>query len=79
MDALEERKWTLIALDNEGLPIGAVAINNGRDISMLRRAINSGAPFPAALAADAQPLRLTRIAQNPRPWQKLIENLFPRQ
>ncbi len=53
--AVEERKWTLIALDKAGLPVGAVAVNNGRDISMLRRAINTGAPLPTALAADASP------------------------
>jgi NADPH-dependent 2,4-dienoyl-CoA reductase/sulfur reductase-like enzyme len=49
-------KWTLIALDEEGLPIGAAAVNNGRDISMLRRAINARAGVPTALANDCRPL-----------------------
>jgi anthranilate 1,2-dioxygenase ferredoxin reductase component len=52
---LDEKKWTLIALDAEGLPVGAVAINNGRDISMLRRAIHDGTAVPSALAAECRP------------------------
>jgi NADPH-dependent 2,4-dienoyl-CoA reductase/sulfur reductase-like enzyme len=45
-------KWTLIALDDAGLPLGGVAINNGRDISMLRRAIVNGTPIPDVLASE---------------------------
>ncbi len=49
------RKWTLIALDGSGLPIGGVAINNGRDISVLRRAIVNGTELPDTLVSDAIP------------------------
>jgi NADPH-dependent 2,4-dienoyl-CoA reductase/sulfur reductase-like enzyme len=49
-----EKKWTLIALDEEERPIGAVAANNGRDISMLRRTMAAGGPLPAALLADSR-------------------------
>ncbi|MDJ0389176.1 FAD-dependent oxidoreductase [Roseomonas sp. E05] len=46
------RKWTLVALDEAGRPVGAVAVNNGRDIGMLRQAIRAGQPVPRALLAD---------------------------
>jgi NADPH-dependent 2,4-dienoyl-CoA reductase/sulfur reductase-like enzyme len=34
------RRWTWIALDEYDRPLQAVAVNNGRDISLLRRAIS---------------------------------------
>ncbi|CAJ0737256.1 Anthranilate 1,2-dioxygenase system ferredoxin--NAD(+) reductase component [Ralstonia mannitolilytica] len=34
------RRWTWIALDEYDRPLHAVAVNNGRDISMLRRAMS---------------------------------------
>jgi NADPH-dependent 2,4-dienoyl-CoA reductase/sulfur reductase-like enzyme len=56
---IEDKKWTMVALDADGRPVGAVAVNNGRDISMLRRAMASGAPLPGALAAICRPLSAT--------------------
>lgn len=35
------RRWTWIALDEYDRPLSAVAVNNGRDISMLRRALST--------------------------------------
>lgn len=52
---LDQRKWSLIALDRQGLPVGVVAANNGRHISMLRRPITNGTPVPSALASECQP------------------------
>lgn len=39
--------WSLIGLDAEGLPVSGVAMNAGRDVSVLRRAITRGTPLPA--------------------------------
>ncbi|MFH5926888.1 NAD(P)/FAD-dependent oxidoreductase [Roseomonas xinghualingensis] len=45
-------RWTLVSMDEEGRPVGAVAVNNGRDIGMLRKAIRAGQPVPRAVLAD---------------------------
>jgi NADPH-dependent 2,4-dienoyl-CoA reductase/sulfur reductase-like enzyme len=60
-------RWTLVSLDAEGRPVGAVAVNNGRDIGMLRKAIRAGQPVPRAVLADpsarlpAAPVRETAL------------------
>lgn len=41
-----DRSWTLVGFDAEARPIGAVAMNAGRDISVLRRAMERGEPLP---------------------------------
>jgi 3-phenylpropionate/trans-cinnamate dioxygenase ferredoxin reductase subunit/anthranilate 1,2-dioxygenase ferredoxin reductase subunit len=41
--------WTLVALDSHGAIVGAVAANRGRDISMLKRAIQARGPIPSAM------------------------------
>jgi len=46
-------RWTLIGLDGNDRPVGAVAVNNGRDISQLRRAMSAGQEVPPALLRDA--------------------------
>lgn len=40
------RAWTFVSLDSEERPVGAVAVNNGRDISMLRRIMEKGGRLP---------------------------------
>lgn len=37
---LASDRWTLVSVDAGGRPLGAVAVNNGRDISMIRRALS---------------------------------------
>ena len=40
--SIESDQWTMVAVDARDRPLGAVAVNNGRDISMLRRALTAG-------------------------------------
>ncbi len=47
--------WTLVGLDADGRPVSGVAVNAGRDVSLLRRAIGRGTPLPADFLADARP------------------------
>ena len=47
--------WTLVGLDAENRPVSGVAVNSGRDISVLRRAIARGTPLPADFLNDAAP------------------------
>ncbi|WP_424136651.1 NAD(P)/FAD-dependent oxidoreductase [Roseomonas chloroacetimidivorans] len=49
---LASNRWTLISVDAAGCPVGAVAVNNGRDIAMLRKVIRARQPVPGALLAD---------------------------
>jgi anthranilate 1,2-dioxygenase ferredoxin reductase component len=44
------RAWTIVGLDSADLVVGAVAVNRGRDISMLRRAIRNHAGLSAVLS-----------------------------
>ncbi|MBN8962774.1 MAG: FAD-dependent oxidoreductase [Rhizobiales bacterium] len=44
--------WTLIALGEDGSACGAVALNNGRDISMMRKHLRLGGPLPASVMAE---------------------------
>ncbi|HVZ53080.1 MAG TPA: FAD-dependent oxidoreductase [Pseudolabrys sp.] len=50
---IDGARWTLIGLDDCDRPVGAVAINNGRHISQLRRAMRLGQPVPVELMRDA--------------------------
>ena len=45
--------WTLVGLDAHDRPVSGVAVNAGRDVSVLRRAITRGTPLPADFLADA--------------------------
>jgi hypothetical protein len=38
--------WTLVSLGEDGLIVGGVAINRGRDASVLKRAIRNRAGLP---------------------------------
>lgn len=38
--------WTIVGLDENGLPVSGLAINAGRDIALLRRAMARGSPLP---------------------------------
>jgi len=49
-------KWTLIALDQGGAARGAVAFNNGRDISMVRKYLRQGGRLPDSVAAEFREL-----------------------
>lgn len=49
-------KWIVIARDSGGLPTGAAAVNDGRNISLLRRLIREGQPLPPALGDICRPL-----------------------
>jgi len=42
----EGASWTLVGLDEQGLPVSGVAINAGRDIAQLRRSITRGTALP---------------------------------
>lgn len=49
--------WTLVGLDAADRPVSGVAVNAGRDISVLRRAITRGTPLPDGfLSAEAAPV-----------------------
>jgi len=50
---LDGPRWTLIGLDDNDHPVGAVAVNNGRHISQLGRAMAAGQVVPPALLRDA--------------------------
>ena len=49
-------KWTLIALDEGGAARGAVAFNNGRDISMVRKCLRQGGRLPDSVTAEFREL-----------------------
>lgn len=42
----DSESWTLVGLDERGLPVSGVAVNAGRDIAQLRRSITRGMPLP---------------------------------
>jgi 3-phenylpropionate/trans-cinnamate dioxygenase ferredoxin reductase subunit/anthranilate 1,2-dioxygenase ferredoxin reductase subunit len=42
----DSTSWTIVGLDEKGLPVSGVAINSGRDIALIRRAISRGTPLP---------------------------------
>ncbi|MCO5066683.1 MAG: FAD-dependent oxidoreductase [Rhizobiaceae bacterium] len=50
---LNADQWTIVAVDADGAPIGAIAMNNGRQISMVRRAIENSAALSEAFLAGA--------------------------
>lgn len=54
-------KWTLLGVDGGGLPVGAIAVNNGRDISMMRRWLRSQDPPPGSLDFGPVPDSLWRV------------------
>jgi 3-phenylpropionate/trans-cinnamate dioxygenase ferredoxin reductase subunit/anthranilate 1,2-dioxygenase ferredoxin reductase subunit len=45
----ESRAWTLVCLDSGGTIVGGIAINRGRDASLLKRAIRAEADFSSVL------------------------------
>jgi NADPH-dependent 2,4-dienoyl-CoA reductase/sulfur reductase-like enzyme len=52
----ERRGWTLLGVGADDMPVGAVAVNNGRDISMLRQSLRLGEPLPALLKGAFGPV-----------------------
>jgi len=50
--------WTLVALGAAGAPVGGVAMNSGRDVSMLRAAMSRGLALPPLIAGGARPIEL---------------------
>lgn len=61
-------RWTLIGLTPDGRPLGAIAANNGRDISVLRPILRKGAFLPSfftdGLAATDKPVFSQEIMQS---------------
>ncbi|GMG84826.1 FAD-dependent oxidoreductase [Paralimibaculum aggregatum] len=51
--------WTLVSVNDAMQPMGAVAINNGRDISMLRRVILKGGRLPESFVDECEAVRLS--------------------
>ena len=49
------KRWTLLGIGEDGVPVGAVAVNNGRDISMMRQPLRLGQAIPASLRASFGP------------------------
>lgn len=48
----ETNRWTLVALGEDGVARGAVALNNGRDISMMRKYLRLGRQLPPSVMAE---------------------------
>lgn len=55
---ISTRSWTLIGLDRAGRPVGAIALNNGRDISMLRSIIRNNDVMPKPMMANVRKIDL---------------------
>ncbi|MER9249938.1 FAD-dependent oxidoreductase [Mesorhizobium sp. M0590] len=53
---LDSEQWTLIALNLAAEPIGAVALNRGRDISMMRRVLKNGGNLPLDVTSSSRPV-----------------------
>lgn len=53
---LDSEQWTLIALNVAMEPIGAVALNSGRDISMMRRVLKDGGNLPLDVISSFRPV-----------------------
>lgn len=51
-------QWCLIALDEQDLPVGVVAFNSGRDVSMLRNYVQSRRPLPDSYLHPAAKMEL---------------------
>jgi NADPH-dependent 2,4-dienoyl-CoA reductase/sulfur reductase-like enzyme len=54
---LTSPSWTLIAMDRSDIAVGGIAMNSGRDISMLRSAIRKRSTPPPALSTSSRPVR----------------------